>query len=297
MLEHNDIQYFIHSQVNGKDAHRAKRVLVTDDNEANRLIAKTILEREGYEVHLAIDGQDAVNAVKTTTFDIILMDILMPVMDGIKALRRIHSLAPDVKTPLVFAITAFCSPADQHRYSLAGFDAVLKKPLRYGDVKLALKQSSSSPMTAPVKIVKSEAAPFETIEILDTVIINQLCFAADRDTLTTIQEKFWKDVRMNSQTIKTVLPAALNAMPNALTDMRKAVHTIKGASASIGLRRVSHIARQLQNAPPDKIATLLHALFKNLIASKAPLNMALQQKSLANPNFAVAPLSGVNART
>ena len=146
---------------------------------------------------------------------------------------------------------------------------------------------------------------FEAVEILNTLIINQLRSVADATALRDIQQKYWIGVQAHSQTIKSFLPVVLKAAPDALTELRESVHAIKGSSASIGLLRAVHIARHLENAPTSNIAGLLQALFKTLIMSKGPLNKALSEPRLnlppanlnaANLNCEVAPLSYANAR-
>ncbi|MEP1230293.1 MAG: response regulator [Litorimonas sp.] len=282
MIPSDDILYLQQIAHLHNDTRPAKHVLVADDNHANRLIAKTILERDNYKVTLARNGLEAVEAVETAknqTYDIILMDILMPVMGGIKALRRIKDLAPAIKTPPIFAITAFCNPADQHRCRVAGFDAILTKPLKHGDVEIALKQFSFGIVNTPIKHTIDKDLNFDNLEVLDHTMIDQLRLSGSQSALENIQTKFWTDIESNSQLIKTVLPGALNAAPQALTSLRESVHSIKGLSASIGLYRAAHIARHLQNAPPNQIGMLLKALFETLYVSKAQLNAALLQSS------------------
>ena len=286
---------------NGAGLNTIKHILVADDNHANQLIAKTILERDGHKVSIAANGEEAVIAfVRQASFgepfDVILMDILMPVMDGIKALRRIKALSSKIKTPPIFAITAYCSPADQRRYNMAGFDAVLTKPLKHGDLEQTLQQHISGIKVMPVNPPNTQTQNFKDIALLDDIIINQLRIVAKPDRLTYIQETFWKDVSANSEIIKAALPEAIDAAPHGLAIMRKSIHTIKGASANIGLLRATEIARHLQNAPPSQIGLLLKTMFDTLFISKAPLRLALSQSVLIQ-NCAEAQQSGVNART
>ena len=150
---------------NGAGLNTIKHILVADDNHANQLIAKTILERDGHKVTIAANGEDAVIAfVRQASFgepfDVILMDILMPVMDGIKALRRIKALSSKIKTPPIFAITAYCSPADQRRYNMAGFDAVLTKPLKHGDLEQTLQQHVSGIKVMPANPPNTQTQNF-----------------------------------------------------------------------------------------------------------------------------------------
>jgi len=292
-----------------------KHILVADDNHANQLIAKTILERDGYCVTIVENGQEAVKAVEAQTevhpkFDLILMDILMPIMDGMKALRRIKDLPAQINKPPIFAITAYCSPSDQHSYRMAGFDAILTKPLKHGHIEQAIKKAALGiPNTAPASQDKT-VRDFNSVNMLDETIINQLRQAADRPALMTIEKTFWMDIRMHSQIVRAALPEALNATPCGLTVLRKSIHTIKGASASVGLMRAAHIARHLQNAPPSQIQDLLKDLFETLLKGKALLHTALFQeswyqnlkpqelahKSPVNQNCAATLSSGANAQ-
>lgn len=292
-------------------AHLIQHILVAEDNHANQLIAKTILERDGYTVTIAENGQDALSAVEAQShtnpkFDLILMDILMPIMDGMKALRRIKDLPAKIHKPPIFAITAYCSPADQHRYRMAGFDAILTKPLKHGDIEQAIEQIAYGAHNAAAIVAKTLPHDYNAIDILDAIIINQLRRAASKTVLIDIQKTFWMDIRMNSQIVRAALPESLNGTPCGLTVLRKSVHTIKGASASVGLLRAAHIARNLQNAPPSQINALLKALLETLLLSKAPLSTALLQDSVyqnpkqyklpINQNSAAILQNGANAR-
>jgi signal transduction histidine kinase/CheY-like chemotaxis protein len=105
------------------------RVLVVDDNATNRLVAKNILSQFGASVESASDGALAVAAVKAGAFDIVLMDIQMPVMDGIAASLNIRALpAPIGQVPIV-AMTANVSPEQVDSYRAAGMDGVIAKPV------------------------------------------------------------------------------------------------------------------------------------------------------------------------
>jgi len=277
--QHNTLP-LISTRLDGLHNAPIKHILVADDNHANRLIAKTVLERDGYKVTIVVNGEDAVTAVKAQaennhSFDLILMDILMPVMDGIKALRRIKDLPPQTNTPPIFAVTAFCSPADQHSYRMAGFDAILTKPLQHGDIETALQQFKLGLAKMANTPANKSAKNFNRISLVDDEIIAQLRNAANTERLTAIQNSFWNDVKINSQIIRAALPEALNATPCGLTVLRKSIHTIKGASASVGLLRAAQIARHLQNAPPSQIGGLLIPFFDTLWVSKSALNTAL----------------------
>jgi CheY-like chemotaxis protein len=107
----------------------AGRVLLVEDAPINRLIARVMLERLGYEVDTCDNGAQAVDAVRSTRYHAVLMDCLMPVMDGYEATARIRLLeGPSRQTPIV-AATALAMSGDREKCLLAGMDDYVTKPL------------------------------------------------------------------------------------------------------------------------------------------------------------------------
>ncbi len=109
---------------------RAPHVLIADDNATNRMVAETLCGMFGYTSQSVGDGAEAVDAVRSGAFDLILMDIKMPLMDGLEATRRIRALhGPASRAPIV-ALTANADPWDAAAYLDAGMDAVVEKPIK-----------------------------------------------------------------------------------------------------------------------------------------------------------------------
>ncbi|GGX60540.1 hypothetical protein GCM10011309_07970 [Litorimonas cladophorae] len=251
------------------------QILLADDNDANRLISRTILERAGHSVTTARNGSHALSLAKFATFELIILDIMMPVMDGMRALRQLRrSNSVNEKTP-IFALTAYCSAADRQRYFLSGFDSVLSKPLRPGDLENAYirhKDHRHSPV-----VQAPDNRPSAGVPLLDAEMISQLSQVADAERLAAIQSRFWISIETKCEMIKRALPDALRGDGQFLSQFRRAVHAVKGASAAIGLSRVAHIARDLQNAPPSDIAPLMRAFADALTESRPALTAALSQ--------------------
>lgn len=106
------------------------RVLVTDDNPVNLAVARAILEASGLEVEVAAHGAEALDKLRGARFDLVLMDVRMPVMDGIEAVGRIRAgQAGDAEVPII-ALTADGAPGEQARLKSLGFDALQSKPIR-----------------------------------------------------------------------------------------------------------------------------------------------------------------------
>jgi len=103
------------------------KILVVDDDETNRLVVRVLMERRNYHVSEAGSGPEAIDLVKTTPFDLVLMDLCMPGMDGLETTRRIREDNANPKLPVV-ALTANTSPQHQALCRQKGMNAVLRKP-------------------------------------------------------------------------------------------------------------------------------------------------------------------------
>ncbi|MGJ7460016.1 response regulator [Halomonas sp. MA07-2] len=112
---------------------RASRVLIVDDGPVNLMLARQVLERQGFEVRTATSGAEALACLEQVPFDLVLMDIFMPGMDGMEASRRWRDVEaeryPDHRSVLV-ALTANASEEDRQRFAEAGLDDYLAKPYR-----------------------------------------------------------------------------------------------------------------------------------------------------------------------
>jgi len=122
-------------------APRPAHVLVVDDNATNRMVAQSLVEMFDCTSEAAEDGMEAVEAVRSGRFDLVLMDIRMPRMDGVAATRAIRSLPlPGGAIPII-ALTANADPDDADRYLAAGMNAVVEKPMKPEQLLQALHQA------------------------------------------------------------------------------------------------------------------------------------------------------------
>jgi CheY-like chemotaxis protein len=109
-----------------EEARRALRILVAEDNPVNQLLARKLLETRGHDVDVVSDGRRAVEAVGAGGYDLVLMDVQMPEMDGYEAARRIR--ANGGRLPIV-AMTANAMEGDRERCLESGMDGYLSKPV------------------------------------------------------------------------------------------------------------------------------------------------------------------------
>ena len=120
-------------------------VLVADDNEVAQRLCRRVLEKAGHKVLTASDGQEAVNLALSNAPDMILMDVAMPGMDGLEAMRQIKAQKPVLT---IVIASAHSMASDRERFLAAGADDVLSKPFKLTELtggvdRLAGKQSTS----------------------------------------------------------------------------------------------------------------------------------------------------------
>jgi two-component system, sensor histidine kinase and response regulator len=120
------------------------RILVADDNAVNRTVVQRLLEKQGMEVLTAANGLEAAETYAKESIDLVLLDVQMPVMDGLAAARRIRSLEADGsrRTPIL-ALTAHAMKEDRQRCLLAGMDGYLAKPVHIKELLAAIEEHTS----------------------------------------------------------------------------------------------------------------------------------------------------------
>jgi len=130
----------------------AQRALLVDDNRANRMIARAFMEKAQMQVTEADGGRAALAALISGEFDLVLLDIHMPEMDGMETLRHIRAMAPPIGTLPVIALTADAAPEDREHYLASGMDGYLSKPLGKDDlfreVERVLRHSTGARIAA-----------------------------------------------------------------------------------------------------------------------------------------------------
>ena len=117
-------------------------VLVADDNEVAQRLCRRVLEKAGYQVLIAGDGQQAVDIALAQNPNLILMDVAMPAMDGLEAMRQIKAVRPEMR---VVIASAHSMASDKERFLAAGADDVLSKPFRLGDLIAVVQKLTARP--------------------------------------------------------------------------------------------------------------------------------------------------------
>ncbi len=111
------------------DAANALRILIAEDNPVNAFLLRILLERMGYDSEVAVNGVEAIEALRRDAFDVVFMDVQMPVMDGIEAARQIHKEWAPGRRPRIIALTAGVTADEIQTCKIAGMDDFLAKPI------------------------------------------------------------------------------------------------------------------------------------------------------------------------
>jgi CheY-like chemotaxis protein len=124
-------------------ARHPLRILLAEDNPVNQKLARRLLERMGYVADLATNGLEAIESLDRTAYDLVLMDVQMPELDGLEATRRIRTRWPERSLRIV-AMTANAMEGDRDTCLAAGMDDYLSKPIRLEELAAALVGTSGT---------------------------------------------------------------------------------------------------------------------------------------------------------
>ncbi len=133
-------------------------ILVAEDNVVNQRLAIRILEKLGYRADVAGNGSEVIDAVERKRYDLVLMDVQMPVMDGLEATREIHRRWPNGSRPRIVAMTASALQEDRDRCLEAGMDDYISKPVRVEELLRALEEAKRREAPSPGSGAASDPA-------------------------------------------------------------------------------------------------------------------------------------------
>jgi len=125
----------------GAPAEIQLAILLAEDNAVNQTVALGMLRKLGFHADLAINGTEAITALRKRAYRVVLMDVQMPELDGCEATEELREMLPIADQPWVIALTANVSPAARDRCFAAGMDDYIPKPVRLADMKQALQRA------------------------------------------------------------------------------------------------------------------------------------------------------------
>jgi signal transduction histidine kinase/DNA-binding response OmpR family regulator len=140
------------------------RILLAEDNVVNQKVAIKILDKMGYRADIASNGREAVEAVERQKYDVILMDVQMPEMDGVEATTKIREKFSDNR-PWIIALTANALHGDRERYLGVGMDDYVSKPIRVDDLVKALVQAGGQISLQKKNVSVPDSSPLTRLEL------------------------------------------------------------------------------------------------------------------------------------
>jgi len=234
----------IAGQESPEKSQKSLQILLADDFEVNQQLVVSFLKKYGHRVHVANNGKEALEALHRDSFDTVLMDVQMPVMDGLEATRRIRELGdPKLAGIPIIALTAHAVKGDREKFLQAGMDDYLAKPL---EAKKLLRMiyrltSESGPENDAAKNENQDSR----FEVIDLRYALQMM---DNDE---------KILRAGCEVIADKIPGKLDELHRAVfqKDMKtveRIAHAIKSAAKSIGAEKAAETAYKMELAGKTK---------------------------------------------
>jgi signal transduction histidine kinase/DNA-binding NarL/FixJ family response regulator len=266
-----------------QEIERRYKILLVEDTHLNIKLVTKLLTKLGHTIVVAENGKLAVDAVKRENFDAVLMDIQMPVMDGLEATREIRSNGYDVP---IIAMTAYAVKGDKEKCLEAGMDGYISRPIKIKEIMPAIqsiieKKSGSCPETREQGAGNREPAEKDIPATMAGINIEEALERLDgnKELYHEILNEFSKG---NDNTIHEIRDAV------ARKDMilaRRLVHTLKGTAASISANTVRAAAIEFEKAikqeAPDGVDSLIDNLenaLNEVLESVRTLSLALNDR-------------------
>lgn len=225
----------------GKPATSSLRILLAEDNALNQQVALRLLGQLGYAADVAPNGLEALQALERQPYDVVLMDVQMPELDGLEASRRICERWPAETRPRIIAMTANAMPEDRAACFDAGMDDYVAKPIRPNELGEAL--SRARPLS-DTRTASAEGAGAS----LDASAIESLRELGGKEFLAELIDTFLSDAPALVATLRTT------SEQGDTEGLRRAAHTLKSNGQTFGAGRFSELCRELeQRARSDEL--------------------------------------------
>ena len=206
------------------------RILLAEDNVVNQKVAIHMLQRLGYRADVASNGWEVLQALRRQPYDVVLMDVQMPEMDGITATKRITQEWQVCERPWIIAMTANVMQGDREECLAAGMRGYVSKPIQMESLVSALKNCQPLPeRTLPPAV--------------DQQVLDSICELLGGDRQMLLDEVVGSYLEDSPQLIQTMQNASLTG---DTTTWYRAAHTLKSSSATLGAIALSELCKQLE---------------------------------------------------
>ena len=264
-----DTQVFEEHHSGGSFVAPEAKILVVDDNKMNRQVVSSLLKVTKMQIVEATGGEEAVEIASKQCFNMILMDHMMPGVDGLEAMKRIRQMegGPNQHTP-IYALTANAIAGSKERYLDAGFDGFIAKPIVYGQLEEAIKANLPEEMMSPVTEEVSEqmleqggTAPADMPDIDGLDWNYAWLHLPSRELLKESLSEFYTLIPVQSKKLNDYYDRlCIDQSDSNYAQYRILVHAMKGLAATVGLIPLAGPAKLLEFAARDHKIDVVFAL-------------------------------------
>lgn len=270
---------------------RGARILVAEDNSTNQRVAQLILESGSHNVTLVQNGEEALNALESGTFDLALFDLSMPVVSGLQALK-LYRFTTTKPIPILI-LSANVTPEVMAECERAGAAEFVPKPLRASHLLDAVERhlASEAILASPAPVRNEEKPQLSVVEtpLVDTEVLRDLCaLSSDPTFVGRLLSGFKEDT---DRLVKEITSSITNRKYEAIRD---SAHALKGGAASVGASQLSQLARKLENASGDALRLRAAQWIEEILKTSQLTNDALERYVADNATSASSPASHPN---
>lgn len=256
------VQAVMHPDAQGRDGSKAarglapggltgRRVLIAEDNIINQKLLLTYLDRMGLHADLAENGRIALEKFAPGKYDLVLMDVAMPEMDGLEATRRIRDKWTKAQIPPIMALTAHVMDAIESEAKLVGIDRILSKPIPFDDLKQEIENviaatTEQDPQEPVTPAPGQGAGPVHAangrtfVDLMAPEAAASLLDMFGHDGLIDFATKFVAD---SGKRIEQLLAADLSG---DVDEVAEQAHSLKGAAMALGFADMAEWARRIE---------------------------------------------------
>ena len=235
------------------------RILVAEDNATNQKLSLALLGRLGYQADIAANGLEALEALERQEYDVVLMDVQMPEMDGLDATRALRASLPPERQPRVIALTANAMEGDRELSLAAGMNDYVSKPVRVEELTRALSHShplgtAESEESQPDAPESPKSSALHTDEQPDTEPAEVETFVLDLEVLQELLSMLGGDFSSLAEIIDSFLedaPLLLDELQQYVADsdapgIRRIAHSLKANGADFGAHTFSDLCAKVE---------------------------------------------------
>jgi PAS domain S-box-containing protein len=268
LLTEDAVEEEVEIVTDGKRARSALRILLAEDNAMNQKVALRLLEQLGYHADVAENGREAIDALERQPYDVVLMDVQMPEIDGLDATRQICERWPEESRPHIVAMTANALPEDREACFAAGMNDYVAKPIRAAELVAALKR---------VRPLADGAEGAVAHVSLDDGALETLRGLGGDEFLHEVIDAFLADAPELVATLRRSLEA------ESSEELRRAAHTLKSNGATLGAEQFAELCRALEHCAKEGELDGASELVDQIEQEYRPLEEALSALRSESP--------------